>query len=72
MERIDRENGTHVIDSVLDLIDDLNSEDTWHGATSALAEFTRRNLITSDLLDRTISAVVSALKFDKRRGDGSV
>ena len=57
VERIDRENGNHVIESVLDLIDDLNSEDTWHGAVSALAEFTRRNLITNDLLSKTIDAI---------------
>ena len=72
VERIDRENGEHVIDAVLDLADELNSEDTWHGAMSALAEFTRRNLIQKEQLTLTIEVIKSGLKFDKRRGDGSI
>ena len=72
IERMDRENGTHVTETVLEMMDSRESEDTWHGAASALAEFCRRNLIVQDLLSDAIDKMVAGLQFDKRRGDGSI
>ena len=72
IERMDKENGTHVTETVLEMMDSRESEDTWHGAASALAEFCRRNLIVQDLLPSAIDKMVEGLQFDKRRGDGSI
>ena len=70
--RLDQENGTYLVSQALELLDQKNSEDTWHGAMSALAEFSRRNLIVESLIPEAIEKVVQGLKFDQRRGDGSV
>ena len=64
-ERLDQENGTYLVSQALELLDLKNSEDTWHGAMSALAEFSRRNLIVEQLIPEAIEKVVQVrhLKF---------
>lgn len=71
-ERLDAENGQYIAEQIIELLDENNSEDTWHGACSALAEFSRRNLIVTDLIPAAIEKVIHGLKYDQRRGDGSV
>ena len=72
VERLDNENASYIVGQTLELLVPNNSEDTWHGAASAIAEFSRRNLILSELIPAAIEKVIQGLKYDQRRGDGSV
>ena len=71
-DRLDCETGRYILEQIIELLDENNSEDTWHGACSALAEFSRRNLIVAELIPAAIEKVIQGLKYDQRRGDGSV
>ena len=44
------------------------SDQTWHGACLALAEFARRRLISLDHIAVVVESVVKALQYELRRG----
>lgn len=57
-----------VIDSVLELADEAESDGAWHGACLALAELARRGLLLPGTLPRVIPVVDRALTYDVQRG----
>ncbi|KAI8380956.1 tubulin folding cofactor D C terminal-domain-containing protein [Radiomyces spectabilis] len=48
------------------------SDNTWHGASLAVAELARRGLLLPDRLKETIPWIIHGLKFDLKRGSHSI
>ena len=71
-ERLDADNASILLGEILNMLDDTNAENSWHGGCSALAEFSRRNMITQEHISISITKIKEGLCYDKRRGEGSV
>ena len=71
-ERLDADNASILLGEILNMLDDTNAENSWHGGCSALAEFSRRNMITQEHIAISITKIKEGLCYDKRRGEGSV
>ncbi|GAM24178.1 hypothetical protein SAMD00019534_073530 [Acytostelium subglobosum LB1] len=69
---LSKDMGGQVIESVLQLFDNVDSDSAWHGGCLAMAELCRRGLILPDRLAQLIPIVVKALYFDVQRGNSSV
>jgi len=65
-----------VLDSILQLVDgsvnELVTEDSWHGTCLAIAELSRRDLIASHRVDDIVPVIATGLEYDVRRGFTSV
>lgn len=61
-----------VVQCVLELFTESESDAAWHGASLAIAELARRGLLLPTRLAETIKAVLLALQYDVRRGSNSV
>lgn len=84
-QRLPQELAQDVIGSIIELFQentfvnkanqlDLSavSDQTWHGASLAVAELARRGLLLPDRLKETIPWILRGLKFDLKRGSHSI
>ncbi|KAL0073909.1 armadillo-type protein [Phycomyces blakesleeanus] len=85
-QRLPRELAEDVIGSILELFEENTytdpktqkidmtavSENTWHGASLAVAELARRGLLLPGRLTETVPWIVHGLKFDLKRGSHSI
>ncbi|CAO0797055.1 unnamed protein product [Mucor circinelloides] len=84
-QRLPQELAEDVIGSIIELFQentflsksnklDLSavSDQTWHGASLAVAELSRRGLLLPDRLKETIPWILRGLKFDLKRGSHSI
>ncbi|KAG2210327.1 hypothetical protein INT47_003312 [Mucor saturninus] len=84
-QRLPQELGEDVVGSLLELFEentltdksghlDLSavSDHTWHGASLAVAELSRRGLLLPNRLEETIPWILRGLKFDLKRGSHSI
>lgn len=84
-QRLPQELAEDVIGSIIELFQentflsksnklDLSavSDQTWHGASLAVAELARRGLLLPDRLKETIPWILRGLKFDLKRGSHSI
>lgn len=60
-ERLPRIGGDDVLDAILELFEDNERENNWHGACLTLAELARRGLLLPNRLDEVIPRVVTAI-----------
>lgn len=71
--RLPRVMADDIVMSLLDLFQDDEEPNTWHGGCLALAELARRGLLLPSRLEQAINDVVlPALLYDKRKGSYSV
>jgi len=61
-----------VLDSLLELCQDDENDNAWHGACLALAELARRGLLLPKRLDEVVPMIIRAIQFDIPRGQHSV
>lgn len=61
-----------VLDAVLELFDDFDQDQRWHGACLALAELARRGLLLPNRLGDVVPFIVRAIHYDRRHGQTSV
>eukprot|EP01087_Luapelamoeba_hula_P025269 TRINITY_DN9952_c0_g1_i1.p1 TRINITY_DN9952_c0_g1~~TRINITY_DN9952_c0_g1_i1.p1 ORF type:complete len:1366 (-),score=225.40 TRINITY_DN9952_c0_g1_i1:17-4012(-) len=71
-ERLPVELAGDVVQSVLELLSETETDSSWHGGCLALAELARRGLLLSLNLDRVIPLIIQALTYDVRKGVHSV
>lgn len=84
-QRLPQELAEDVVGSIIELFQEntfLNksnqldlsavSDQTWHGASLAVAELARRGLLLPDRLEETIPWILRGLKFDLKRGSHSI
>lgn len=67
-ERLPKELGGDVIQSVLELFSMGESDCAWHGGCLALAECARRGLLLTSHLQEVVPLVIKALHYDVRKG----
>ncbi|KAJ3424697.1 beta-tubulin cofactor d [Anaeramoeba flamelloides] len=70
--RLPKDFANEVVDSVLELFSNKESDNGWHGSCLALAELARRGLILPKNLKSIFPYLLQALKFDEIRGSYSV
>ena len=61
-----------VLDAILELCDDAENDNAWHGACLSLAELARRGLLLPKRLGEVVPIVVRAMHYDVPRGQHSV
>ncbi len=61
-----------VIDAILELFDDMEQDNDWHGACLSLAELARRGLLLPHRLKDVIPKIVTAIHYDVPRRKTSV
>jgi len=61
-----------VIDAILELFDDMEQDNDWHGACLTLAELARRGLLLPHRLKDVIPKIVTAIHYDVPRRKTSV
>ena len=61
-----------VIDAILELFDDIEKDNDWHGACLTLAELARRGLLLPHRLKDVIPRIVQAIHYDLPRRQTSV
>ena len=61
-----------VLDALLEMFQDYEKDQSWHGACLTLAELARRGLLLPHRLDDVVPRVVTAVHYDVRRGNTSV
>lgn len=57
-----------VLDALLELFEDIEKDNDWHGACLALAELARRGLLLPHRLQSVIPKIVEAMSVRKREG----
>ena len=71
--RLPPEYSQDIIDSVLLLFDDTDSDASWHGACLASAELARRNILAPFVVEhKLINIIKVAIKFDILKGHNSI
>ncbi|CAG7704511.1 unnamed protein product [Allacma fusca] len=70
--RLPREYGDEVVESLLQIFSDRESSGAWHGGCLALAELGRRGLLLPERLASVVPVVKKALIYDEIRGNFSV
>jgi hypothetical protein len=63
--RLPKEYGDEVVQSILEGFTERESHGTWHGGCLALAELGRRGLLLPETLPSTIPVIQKALVFDE-------
>ena len=61
-----------VLDAILELCDDLENDNAWHGSCLTLAELARRGLLLPRRLGEVVPIVIRAIQYDVPRGQHSV
>lgn len=61
-----------ILEGVIDIFNDNENENAWHGGCLALAELARRGLLLPERLKNVVPIVMKALSYDVRRGNYSV
>ncbi len=61
-----------VLDAILELCDDIENDNAWHGACLTLAELARRGLLLPKRLGEVVPIVIRAIHYDIPRGQHSV
>ena len=70
--RLPREYADQVVEEVLELLSDGESDGAWHGGCLALAELARRGLLLPSRLSQVVPLVCRAIVYDVRRGKHSI
>ena len=70
--RLPREYADQVVEEVLELLSDGESDGAWHGGCLALAELARRGLLLPSRLGQVVPLVCRAIVYDVRRGKHSI
>ena len=70
--RLPREYADQVVEEVLELLSDGESDGAWHGGCLALAELARRGLLLPSRLHQVVPLVCRAIVYDVRRGKHSI
>ena len=70
--RLPREYADQVVEEVLELLSDGESDGAWHGGCLALAELARRGLLLPARLGQVAPLVCRAIVYDVRRGKHSI
>lgn len=61
-----------IVGAVIEVFNDNESENAWHGGCLALAELSRRGLLLPERLERVVPIIVEGIRFDILRGHHSV
>ncbi|KAL6062350.1 Tubulin-specific chaperone D [Balamuthia mandrillaris] len=66
-ERLPKEMGDDIVQSVFELCSPSENENAWHGACLALAELARRGLLLAEHVRTSIPLIKKALCYDEKR-----
>ena len=70
--RLPYEFADDIVQCVLELFVDTETDAAWHGGALAVAELARRGLLLPARLEKVVDVVLKALEYDVRRGSTSV
>ncbi|CAJ1936513.1 unnamed protein product [Cylindrotheca closterium] len=71
-ERLPKLCGEDVVDALLQLLEDVEKDNDWHGACLAFAELARRGLLLPHRFEEVIPKIAQALHYDVPRRQTSV